>query len=112
MSAKILKKDDQIIQKWRRRPMLSCCYVFVFLQNSFCMSLQKSCAKDDLVVQKWRRRVAAAAAEWWAGSVSVLWSAAKMAAGIMIILNKLKKDSAVVIVGERVTMTSLAIPSL
>ena len=47
-----------------------------------------------------------------AGSLSVLWSAAKMAAGIMIILNKLKKDSAVVIVGERVTMTSLAIPSL
>ena len=47
-----------------------------------------------------------------AGSLSVLWSAAKMAAGIMIILNKLKKDSAVVIVGERVTMTLLAIPSL
>ena len=47
-----------------------------------------------------------------AGSLSVLWSAAKMAAGIMIILNKLKKDSAVVIVGERVTMTLLTIPSL
>ena len=78
---------------------------------SCCCFLQKSSAKDDLIVQKWRRRVAAAAVEW-AGSVSVLWSAAKMAAGIMIILNKLKKDSAVVIVGERVTMTSLTIPSL
>ena len=72
------------------------------------MSVQK---KDDLIVQKWRRRVAAAAVEW-AGSVSVLWSAAKMAAGIIMIIVQPSMNRTIVIVGKDATMTWLTVPIL
>ena len=66
--------------------------------------------KDDLVVQKWRRCVAAGSSGGGAGSLSVLWSAAKMAAGIIMII--MKPSINPTIVRKDATMTWLTVTIL
>ena len=47
-----------------------------------------------------------------AGSLSVLWSAAKMAAGIIMIIVQPSMNRTIVIVGKDATMTWLTVPIL